>query len=306
MQPLTSSRLKGNWATILLPLCEDERIDFRQLREQISRLIEAGVDGIYCNGTSCEFYNQTEDEFDSIVQLLSEMCESAGMAFQIGASHMSPITSLERIKRARGLKPGAFQVILPNWHPLAREEQVRFMRRLAEASDGIGLVLYNPGFASTYLDPDELAMLCRAVPQIIGVKGPWRKKLREHCPDLSIFVPGHELATAYSEDASGAYSNMACLNPHAAQCWYQQMQTDLDGALELESRIQEFMEKHIHPYIAQRGFSGQAVDKFMAAVGKWCGITPKMRWPHKSIPTEDLDSCRAAVKEIIPEFIKAG
>ena len=59
-------RLRGNWATLLLPIQADNQIDFGALAEEIDILIAAGVDGIYSNGTAGEFHNQTEDEYRRI------------------------------------------------------------------------------------------------------------------------------------------------------------------------------------------------------------------------------------------------
>src|SRR4051812_6546903 len=100
MQRLTADTLKGNWATLLLPINSDDSIDYSKLSDEIDYLIAAGVDGIYSNGTAGEFHNQTEAEFDKVNQLLSEKCLSASMRFQVGASHPSPIISLERVRRA--------------------------------------------------------------------------------------------------------------------------------------------------------------------------------------------------------------
>src|SRR5690606_11645562 len=106
MKPLTSQELKGSWATLLLPINEDESIDFSRLSDELNALLDAHVSGIYSNGTAGEFFTQTEAEFDRINELLAERCESRNMPFQIGASHMSAQTSLERVKRAAQLKPG--------------------------------------------------------------------------------------------------------------------------------------------------------------------------------------------------------
>jgi dihydrodipicolinate synthase/N-acetylneuraminate lyase len=92
--------------------------------DELRVLTASRPNGIYSNGTSGEFYTQTEDEFDRVNTLLAERCEAANVPFQIGASHMSPQLSLERIKRAAQLKPGAIQVILSDWHPLTYDEAI--------------------------------------------------------------------------------------------------------------------------------------------------------------------------------------
>ncbi|WP_202908456.1 dihydrodipicolinate synthase family protein, partial [Labrys sp. WJW] len=104
--------LRGNWATLLLPITPDDAIDFGGLGEEIDILIADGVDGIYSNGTAGEFHNQTEAEYEAIQALLAEKCRAAGMPFVIGACQGDPRQSLERVRRAGGLQPAAIQGIL--------------------------------------------------------------------------------------------------------------------------------------------------------------------------------------------------
>ena len=49
--------VRGNWATLLLPIATDDAIEFGALAEEIDVLIAARVDGIYSNGTAGEFHN---------------------------------------------------------------------------------------------------------------------------------------------------------------------------------------------------------------------------------------------------------
>ena len=302
MIPLTAKTLKGNWASVLLPLNEDDSIDYDLLEEEIVRLIESGVNGIYCNGTAGEFYNQTEDEFDRLAELLATKCTTANTPFQIGVCHMSPLISLNRLRRTRELNPGAFQVIMPDWYPTTHDERICFLQKMADAAEGIGLVLYNPGHAKIKLSPADIAALADVIPQIIGVKGTWHEDMKTLSSKLAVFVPGHELATDISQGASGSYSNVACLNPVAAQRWYELMLTDIDSALELEQRIQSFIVGHIVPYITRQRYSDQAVDKFMAFIGGWTELSGRLRWPYKSIPEAEAIRLRPVAMDLLPEF----
>src|SRR3954471_24315441 len=147
MRPLQPHEIKGNWATLLLPIADNDAIDFGALSDEIDAIIAAKVDGVYSNGTAGEFHTQSEAEFDRVSMVLAEKCEKARLPFQIGASHMSAQISRERLRRARSLKPGAFQVILPDWFGVTDEEAVDFLRTMAAEAGEIGLVLYNPPHA---------------------------------------------------------------------------------------------------------------------------------------------------------------
>jgi len=309
MRPLAADDIRGTWATVLLPIRDDDGIDYSLLTDQIDRLIAAGVDGVYSNGTAGEMDNQTEAEFDYISELLADRCERARMPFQLGVGHPSPRVSLERLRRAVSLAPGAVQVILPDWFPPHLDECADFLQRMAETAEPIPLVLYNPPHAKRVLTPAQTGTLARAVPTLVGVKvadggADWYGQMRAHCAALSIFVPGHHLATGLLHGAHGSYSNVACLNPVAARQWWRQMHDDPEGALELQSRIEGFLERHILPFAA-RGYSNMALDKMLAAIGGWCPIGTRLRWPYRGIPPTAVEPLRDAACRCLPEFFAA-
>lgn len=309
MKTLSAQEIRGNWATLLLATEPDGRINYDKQAAQIDALIAAKVNGIYSNGTAGEFYSQTMDEFERLSELLCTKCEASSTPFQIGVSHSSPEISLERLKIARQFKPSAVQLILPDWFPVTNDEAITFLLTMQEEADGINLVLYNPPHAKRRLQPEDFAILKAAVPSLVGIKvfdnnrdEQWYASMRTHAADLSIFVPGHHLATGVSLGASGAYSNVACINPAMAQRWYEMMLTDMDKALEMEGRINLFMNTCIAPLITDHHYANHACDRFMAIVGLWADVGSKMRWPYASIPEELAVKVRAKGMEIIPEF----
>jgi len=309
MKPLSSNEIFGNWATLLLATDNNGDIDYSKLNDEIDILISSHPNGIYSNGTAGEFYSQTEDEFLKISELLATKCEKAGVCFQIGVSHMSPQISLQRLKIIKHLHPGAVQVILPDWFPPTLEESIIFLKKIAEEAGDISLVLYNPPHAKKKLQPEEWALLKKQVPTLMGVKvsdhnsdKKWYESVRKNSEGLSVFVPGHNLATGITLGAQGAYSNVVCLNPFAAQKWFNQMQNDMNTALELEKRIKQFMSESIEPFITRQFFPNHACDRFMALVGGWADVGAKLRWPYKSIPEELARPIRKKARQIIPEF----
>lgn len=307
MKPLTDSEIKGNWATLLLPVNPDDSIDYKRLETEIDTLIGYGVNGIYSNGTAGEFYNIDEREFDEISGLLADKCNSAGMPFQIGVSHMSPVISLNRLKRIVHLKPSAVQVILPDWFAVTDEEAIAFLRKMEENSGGTGLVLYNPPHAKRLLQPEDFQSIRKSVPGLVGIKvaggdDAWYARMRECCAGISVFIPGHHLASGINRGASGSYSNMACLNPLAAQKWYELALIDQELALDLEKRINTFLNEFILPLITKERYSNQAVDKLLAAIGGWSDIGTRLRWPYRWIGSEKAKALKLVAKGMIPEF----
>ncbi len=309
MKPLTPDQIRGNWATLLSAWNTDDSLDLGRIAAEVDALIAMRVDGIYSNGTAGEFHAQTEDEFDRISQCLADKCNATDMPFQIGVSHMSAQISRERLRRVVPLAPGAVQVILPDWFPVTDLEAATFLEQMAEAAGGIGLVLYNPPHAKRILVPEQVSQLGERVPALVGWKtaggdDAWYAAMRRHVPQVSVFVPGHLLASGICRGACGAYSNVACLNPRAAQRWTDQMQTDMPAALELEGRLRRFMDRYIRPFIEEQSFCNAACDRFMALLGGWTDVGDRMRWPYRSIPAGEVERIRHAAKTLIPEFME--
>ena len=310
MTPLSPDTLHGNWATLILATADDGSMDYSRLSDEMDALVASRPDGIYSNGTACEFYTQSREEFISISGMLAQKCEKAGVPFQIGVSNPSPQESLWRLRAIRDLHPGAVQVILPDWFPVNDSAAVDFLTVMASEAGDIPLVLYNPPHAKRVLEPGKWALLKAAVPSLIGVKvfdnncsPEWYRRMNASKEGISVFVPGHHLATGIVNGADGAYSNVACINPTAAQKWTDMMRTDMESALELESRIQAFMRECIDPFIIVHGYPNHACDRFMVLVGGWADVGSRLRWPYSSIPVSEVGRVRARAHDIIPEFV---
>ncbi|WP_044256031.1 dihydrodipicolinate synthase family protein [Rhodopirellula sp. SWK7] len=309
MRPLCADEITGNWATLQLSWTKDERLDLRRVETQVDRLIQYRVDGIYSSGTAGEFHCQTEAEFDEVSEMLAERCNAVNMNFQIGVSHMSPQISLERLRRVVPLKPSAVQVILPDWFPSSEFETITFLKRMAEEAQGIGIVLYNPPHAKRVLRPIQVATIAKQIPKLVGLKSAggdanWFREMREHLQSISVFIPGHHLATGMREGAQGAYSNVACLNPLGAQRWSDLIRSDLQAGLDIEKRLQAFFAKHITPYIRDMKYCNAACDRLLAHIGGWTDISPTLRWPYRSIPVGEAERLRPIAREQLPEFFE--
>jgi len=306
MKPLRSEEICGTWASVLLPINRDESIDFGRLVEDIDYLVTTGVDGIYTNGTAGEFYSQTEAEFDQLHAILAERCEKAQLPFQIGASHVDPQISLGRLRRAVQLRPSAIQIILPDWVPLTPEETLVFLERMAEAANPVGLVLYNPPHSKRILEPEEYGQLADSVSALVGVKvapsTDWCFRFKKHASKLSLFVPGHQLATGLEAGAAGSYSNVACLHPIGAKRWNLLMHTDHNAAKSTEARIFSFLRRYLLPLRDKHGYSNQALDKLLAAVGGWSTAGTRLRWPYRWIASEEVTRLSPIARRELPEL----
>jgi 4-hydroxy-tetrahydrodipicolinate synthase len=305
MKPLQASEIKGTWATLLLPINPDDGIDFNRLEVQLEYLVHSVVDGIYAHGTAGEFYSLTDREFVRVNELLAQKCEAAGLPFQIGGCFPTPEISLHRARQAAQFRPGAVQVILPDWYPPTLQESIAFLERIAGAIAPVPLVLYNPPHAKRVLEAEDFSVLCERIPTLAGIKvgggdEAWYERMRPLGTRLSIFVPGHTLATGHARGAAGSYSNVACLQPAGAARWNRLMETDWAAARAIEAQIQKFMQAYVIPFRDQKGSSNMALDKLLACIGDWAPVGTRLRWPYAGVGEQEVERLRTLARESIP------
>ncbi|MGC4073005.1 MAG: dihydrodipicolinate synthase family protein [Nibricoccus sp.] len=310
MTPLTAREIHGNWATLLLPLNADDSIDYALLGTEIDAFIAAGVNGIYSNGSAGEFYTQTEDEFDRVNVLLAEKCNRAQMPFQIGVCHMSPQISRERLRRAKALQPSAVQVILPDWFVPSWPEIKDFLAVMVVEAAPIPLILYNPPHSKRRLTPSEWLEIANNFRGVAGIKVPggddaWYAAMAPVMQRMSVFIPGHQLASGLARGAHGAYSNVACLSPSGAQRWYDLCRRDPAAGLAWEKKIQTFWLGHVAPLITVHGLPNMAADKAAAVAGGWlAGLNPRLRWPYRCATSEMIHTIAVAARTEVPELFR--
>ncbi|MFC3831582.1 MULTISPECIES: dihydrodipicolinate synthase family protein [Deinococcus] len=99
MTALTADGIHSTWVTVLLPVRENDTVDYAALERQVQALVAAGVDGVYTNGTAGEFHTQDDDEFLEVSTVVARICGCSGTPFQLGVSHPVAQTSLARLRR---------------------------------------------------------------------------------------------------------------------------------------------------------------------------------------------------------------
>lgn len=304
MQPLTLATLRGTWSTLLLPLDKAEAIQWGTIALQLEALAKAQVDGIYFNGTASEFFGQSNEEFLSLARTTADFCNERNIPFQIGASHAHAIESLRRIKQTRELNPGAFQVILPEWPPLAWGEILDFLNHLIDVAAPIPLVIYNPPNARKVLTPCEWNQLASTINGIVGIKVAggdltWHKEMQPVSEKMAVFVSGIRLASGTIQGcAQGSYSNLACLSPRGAKLWGSRISSNPKKALLQEAEIFAVFESALAPF--REKFSSSALDKALAAAGGWAHLSSAVRWPFSSIPSSEVQRLSSLFRNELP------
>ena len=81
------------------------------------------------------------------------------------------------------------------------------------------------------------------------------------------------------------------------------MQRDLTAALEIERRLKCFFSDHILP-LKGHGYSNQALDKLLAAIGGWANIGTRVPWPYRSVEESEAERLGAIARRYVPELFE--
>lgn len=295
----------GIWGAILLPVNNKNKIDWIAFSEQVDIMCTSSLHGIYTNGTAAECHNQTESEFDKLTEIVAEKAQKHKKLYQLGVSHTNPRIARERLKRLKYYKPNGFQITLPDWWPPTLSEIKNFTLGMEEEADNIPLILYNPPHAKVLLSLEEIANLLKQVSSLVGIKcaggdQDWYKKSRELLDNFSVFVPGHTVVFGKPLGANGSYSNVACLSPNGAVMIWDLIESDINKAVEIEKRVNNFLQKYIMPYA--KTLSNTGLDKLLAAAGGWGPISEKLLWPYDSATPEDTKKIAEIAHRELPEL----
>ncbi|WP_206603402.1 dihydrodipicolinate synthase family protein [Bifidobacterium catulorum] len=170
--PINVNAFKGIFVPILMPV-ENERdgaIDIPRLREQVSHVIEHGVDGILAFGSNSEFYMFSDDEMLEATQAIID--EAAGrVPVMFGVGHIRTSQCVELARRAAELDIDAISVLQPMFITPTQPALYNHFSAIAEAVPDTAVLIYNnPGLAGYPISLDVIVRLAHDVENIVGIK----------------------------------------------------------------------------------------------------------------------------------------
>lgn len=163
------TEIKGIVAAMQTPMYGDGRINEEEMRRQINRQIDAGVDGIFCLGTNGEFYILSQDEKIRVMEIFVD--ETKGrVPVYAGTGCISTEETIFLSKKAKEIGVDVLSVITPYFAVLSQGELYSHYAELAESVD-LPIVLYNiPARTGVSIVPDTLEKLARNYANICGIK----------------------------------------------------------------------------------------------------------------------------------------
>lgn len=161
-------KLKGIIPPIATPLTADERIDQEGLRRLVRYLLEAGVHGIFVNGTMGCFALLTDSEQLRAVEIVVEEVDGR-VPVMAGISDTGTKRVIERAKRIERLGVDYLSALPPFYFNLSQESGMRFFREVAQAVEKPLFIYNNPYLTGFDLTVDSIIALS-AEPNIVGIK----------------------------------------------------------------------------------------------------------------------------------------
>lgn len=161
--------IKGIIPPILTPMNADESINEQELRNQVNRMVGAGVHGVFPFGTNGEAYALSFAEKERVLEIVVE--ETRGrVPVYAGSGCVTTGETVRLSKRAEALGADVLSVITPSFAAASQEELYAHYMEVAAAVD-LPIVLYNiPARTGNALAPATVARLAKDAPNIVGAK----------------------------------------------------------------------------------------------------------------------------------------
>jgi 4-hydroxy-tetrahydrodipicolinate synthase len=161
----------GCGTAIVTPFRADGAIDEPALWALVNWQIESGVDFLVACGSTGEAATLEEDEWLTAVRIVVEAA-AGRVPVWAGCTHNSTRTLLRQAAMLRQV-PGLSAVLSANpyYNKPSQEGQFQHFLALAKEVDPLPVALYNvPGRTAVNLDPETVARLAAAAPNIQAIK----------------------------------------------------------------------------------------------------------------------------------------
>lgn len=160
--------VKGIIAAMVTSMNEDESLKIEEIKNQVNRQIDAGVDGVFCLGTNGEAYILNEDEKLRIIETVVKAADGRVPVYA-GTGMPGTADTIRLSQKAKALGVDVLSVISPYFAAISQDEIYNHYAELAAAVD-LPIVMYNmPARTGNNINPDTVARLSK-ISNIVGVK----------------------------------------------------------------------------------------------------------------------------------------
>ena len=295
---MKQAEIKGIIPAILTPMNEDESINLDVMREQIDRLIDGGVHGLFPFGTNGEGYILNEKEKEEILEATIAQVNGRVPVYA-GTGCISTRDTIRMSKKAQELGADILSIITPSFAVASQKELYDHYVEVAKHVD-IPIVLYNiPARTGNKLLPDTVAKLAKDVDLIMGAKdssGDWEnlkayiQLTRDLDKDFRVLSGNDSLILpALKEGGAGGIAGCANVYPHVLASIYDLFKEGkLDEAQKAQDSIASL--RAVFKY----GNPNTIVKTAVSLLGYNVG---KCRAPFNQVPEEGIEALKKVLEE---------
>ena len=163
-------QIEGIFCPNMVPFDDGGGLNESELRRLIDFLIEAGISGLYPNGSTGEFVRLSYEERRRVVEIVTERTRRAGRDVPVlaGASEANVDLTVDTLNYYADLGARAGALIAPSYFPMSQDSIQAYFEEIADRSR-LDILLYNiPQFSNEIAVP-TLVKLCRH-PRVVGTK----------------------------------------------------------------------------------------------------------------------------------------
>ncbi len=281
---------------MLTPMNEDESINEAELKNQVNRLIDAGVQGLFPFGTNGEGYILSDKEkYDALDIIVKEVNHRVPVI--AGTGCIGTLDTIKVSKMAKKIGADALSIITPSFASASQDEIYEHFKRIAEEVD-IPILLYNiPARTNNAIAPATVKRLSK-IKNIVGVKdssGNFDNMLQyiEQTRDREDFVvlSGNDSLILWNLLAGGQGGVAGCANvyPEVMVSIYKEfLAGNIDKARDYQDSIRSFRN------VFKFGNANTIVKKAVSKLGQPVG---ECRAPFNKLSDEGLKALELVLKE---------
>lgn len=159
---------QGIITPIITPMTDDEKVNLKELKVQVNRLINAGVSGLFCLGTNGEVYALSTEEKLAIIKTVVE--ETNGrVPVYAGTGCIHTKETIDLSLTAKKLGVDALSIVSPYYVAVSQDDLYDYYSEIATAVD-LPIILYNiPARTGNNINYKTVAKLAK-YGNIVGVK----------------------------------------------------------------------------------------------------------------------------------------
>lgn len=286
------SALNGISGILVTPFDKNDQLAPAALLPVVNRAIDAGVHVLVANGNTSEFYGMTASEAEHAVHFSAEHIN--GRVPLLGGVGRSVQEACSLAKASRKAGASALMVHQPPDPFVSPRGVVSYVQRVAEAADGLPIVLY---LRNDNIGLKAIEQLCR-IPSVMGIK--WAASSPLTLAAAMARVADRDLAWVgglaevwappfYAVGARGFTSGLINVLPERSVAIYNALEhANYPQAMALIQEMQPFEELRAQE---NNGTNVTVVKTALQMMGNDCGATrAPSAWPLTQTQSNTLES----------------